>query len=393
MKYVIVGGGVAGMTAALDLSRRESGEIELYTDERHPYYYRPQLTEFFAGNIDIDKVVRRPLEWYAGKGINVHLETKVIGVEPETKSIVLEEGSRVAYDKLLLALGSLPFVPPIKGAGKLGVRTWRTLDDTLELKERAATCGSTIVIGGGLLGLEGARGFISVCSDVTVLEMFPRLLPRQLDEVGSQLLQNFVESLGIRVVVGAATEEILGGDHAMGVRLKDGREFAAPLILVSAGVRCNAGIADKAGIEVGRGVIVNAHMETSEPGIYAAGDVAVFQGHTWAIAPIAQAQARVAAANMAGEDMVYEAVVPSTTLKVIGIDVASIGVVNPEADADYIQIPHFNAEAKVYKKIVLKEGVIVGAIVINEKKLAKHLESLISEHAKMTLDEARSLVN
>jgi nitrite reductase (NADH) large subunit len=265
------------------------------------------------------------------------------------------------------------------------------LADTLELEQVASSCGKTIVLGGGLLGLEAARGLMGFCGNVTVLEYFPRLLPRQLDVEGAAVLQRFVESLGIRVVVDAQTEEVLGDQAVTGLRLKDGQEFTAGMVLVASGVRCQARLAQEAGLAVDRGIVVDEYMATSEPDIYAAGDVAVFKGHSWAIAPIAQAQGRIAAKNMAGDTTVYDVVVPSTTLKVVGIDVSSVGLVNPETD-DYIEVRVKDAEANLYKKIVLHDGKIVGSIVINNKVLAKNLENRIAQHEAMTPDQARALL-
>ena len=156
MRYVIIGGGVAGITAALDLARRKAGEIHVYTDEEYPYYYRPQLTEFLAGTLPLNKLLRRSLAWFTGRGINLHLGHKVKSIKPESKTIILVNDEEVEYNKLLIATGSIPFVPPFKGSQKNGVRTWRTLEDTLELEKTALTCQDMVVIGGGLLGLEAA---------------------------------------------------------------------------------------------------------------------------------------------------------------------------------------------------------------------------------------------
>lgn len=391
MRFVIVGGGVAGITAALELANRRPGKVAVYSDETYPYYYRPQLTEFLAGGITLERLLRRDLAWYKGRGIDVYLGRSVTRVEPDARTITLVDGTRVEYDKLLLATGSVPFVPPLKGVEKSGVFTWRTLADTLELEQAASFCGKTIVLGGGLLGLEAARGLLGFCGDVTVLEFFPRLLPRQLDIEGATVLQRFVESLGIRVVVGAQTEEVLGDQVVTGLRLKDGREFSAGLVLVAAGVRCQARLAQEAGLTVDRGIVVDEYMATSAPDIYAAGDAAVFKGYSWAIAPIAQAQGRIAALNMAGEATAYDVVVPSTTLKVVGIDVSSVGMVNPET-ADYIEIRASATEANSYRKIVLHEGRIVGSIVINNRVLAKNLENRIAQREAMTPDQARALL-
>lgn len=391
MRSVIVGGGVAGITAAMDLARREVGEVIVLSDETYPYYYRPQLTEFLAGNLTLDRLIRRPLSWYEERGIQVRLGVAATAVDPKRKVIEANGSNGIAYDRLLLAMGSIPVVPPVQGTGKRGVRTWRTLEDTLEMERMATMCQDIVVIGGGLLGLELARGLKGFCSSITVLEFFPRLMPRQLDEEGAHLLQNFVASMGINVVVGARAEAISGGDHVTGVHLVDGRDYPANSVVIAAGVRPATALAEAAGIAIDRGVVVDEHMATSIPDIYAAGDVASFRGYSWAIAPIAQTQGRVAAANMADEPMTYDVVVPSTTLKVVGIDVSSIGLVNPE-DTGFVEVRALDSEAGTYKKIVIKDDVIVGSIVINGRQLAKDLETRIAARTRMTAGEARAIV-
>ncbi len=391
MRFVIVGGGVAGVTAAMDLARRGAGEIFVFSDEEYPYYYRPQLTEFLAGDLSLHRLLRRPLSWYIDRGIHLQVGQPVTAIHPDRKTVTVAGTHEVEYDRLLLAMGSMPFMPPIKGADKAGIHTWRTLDDTLDMVKMASACQNVIVIGGGLLGLEAARGLSGFCNSITVLEFFPRLMPRQLDHQGAELLQSFVESLGIDVVVDARCEEFLGSDRVTGARLTDGRVFPASAVLVAAGVRPNDRLAADAGFQVNRGVVVDHRMSASVPDVYAAGDVAVYEGYSWAIAPIAQAQARVAVANMVGEETRYDVVVPSTTLKVIGIDVSSVGFVHPEDDT-VVEIRTLDREAGVYKKIVLRDGVIVGSIVINDHPLAHHLETQIAGEARLTVDEARRLL-
>ncbi len=390
MRFVIVGAGVAGITAAMDLARRKLGEVIIYSDEEYPYYYRPRLTEFLAGNLTMSQLLRRPLSWYQDHGIDLRLGKPVTAIDPAQKTITVD-GESVVYDKLLLAMGCLPFVPPIEGAGQDRVLTWRTLEDTLEMEKAAVTCKEIAVIGGGLLGLEAARGLKGYCANVSVLEFFPRLMPRQLDEAGSRLLQDFVESLDINVVVGARTEKFVGDGRVTGVQLQGGRILPAQAVVVTAGVRANAKLAAEAGLTVDRGVVVDERMTTSDPDIHAAGDISIFRGYSWAIAPIAQAQARIAAANMAGDEKQYDVVVPSTTLKVVGIDVSSVGIVNPD-DEDTIQIRELDNQAGTYKKVVLRDNVIVGSIVINDRQLAKKLENAISSREPMTRDEAQRLI-
>lgn len=391
MRSVIVGGGVAGITAAMELARRGAGEVVVLSDETYPYYYRPQLTEFLAGNLTLDRLIRRPLSWYEERGIQVRLGVSATGLDLQRKVIIAGGGEAIAYDRVLLAMGSVPVIPPVHGADKQGVRTWRTLEDTLAMERMATMCQDIVVIGGGLLGLELARGLKGFCSSITVLEFFPRLMPRQLDEEGAHLLQDFVASLGIHVVVGARVEAISGGDRVTGVHLVDGRDYPANSVVVAAGVRPATELALTAGIAIDRGIVVDSHMATSAPDIFAAGDVASFKGYSWAIAPIAQTQGRVAAANMAGDPVQYDAVIPSTTLKVVGIDVSSVGLVNPE-DAGYVEVRSLDTGAGTYRKVVIKDDVIVGSIVINGRQLAKDLEAKIAARAAMTADEAQAMV-
>jgi nitrite reductase (NADH) large subunit len=216
-------------------------------------------------------------------------------------------------------------------------------------------------------------------------------MPRQLDKEAASLLQDHVESTGVDVIVGAHTQKILGQERVTGVQLERGLSLPAQTVVCAAGVRSNTKIAKEADIEVNRGIIVDNHMRTSEPDIYAAGDVAEYKGYCWAIAPIAQTQARIASSNMAGESTEYNVVVPSTTLKVVGIDVSSIGNVNPEGE-DFIEIRNINRDEETYKKIVLHEGKIVGAILINAKPMARGVENQISAQEEMTVEEAKALI-
>ena len=238
----------------------------------------------------------------------------------------------MAYDRLLLANGSHPNIPPFAGTDKEGVFSLRTLADALTIREYARNVGQAVIIGGGLLGLEAARGLSVLGPKVTVVEFFSRLLPRQLEPQAADVLQKLIEAMGISVVIEAATEAILGG-AVTGIRLNGGREIAAEQVLISAGIRSNIQLAQDAGIQINRGVMVDDRMQTSAPHVWAAGDVAEFDGRTWGIVIAAAEQARVAAANMIADvthaPATYVDIVPSNTLKVVGIDLTSIGLVNP----------------------------------------------------------------
>jgi len=391
MRHVIVGNGVAGITAATELATRHAGEIVVYTTERYPYYFRPQLPRFLAGELAQERLFARPPAWYDEQGIRVHLGQAVVRLLPDQHRVVLADGSEVAYDRLLLATGAVPAVPPVEGAGRRGVFTLRTLDDALAIREYAARSRHAVVIGGGLLGLEAARGLLGLGLTVTVLEFFSRLMPRQLDEEGAALFRVLVERLGLQVTLNARTQAFLGDEAVQGVRLEDGREIPAQMVLVCTGVRCNADLAAAAGLTVNRGVVVDTRMSTSVPDIYAAGDLASFNGRSWGIIPQARAQALVAAANMAGEEATYEEVVPSTTLKITGIDLTSCGVAVPEGEG-FLELRHTDPAAGIYRKLVLQGDVAVGAIVIGDRDAARRFEALTTAHAPLSREEATALV-
>lgn len=391
MRHVIVGNGVAGITAAGELARRQAGEVEIHTAERYPYYFRPRLPYFLAGEIPQDELYVHPPSWYEKRGIKVHLKSKVVRLMPDQKRLLLADDTEIPYDRLLLATGSFSFVPPIEGADKKGVFTLRTLDDALAIKEYASRCQEAVVIGGGLLGLEAARGLRVLGLSVTTLEFFPRLLPRQLDDEGSAIFQRLVEKLGIGVGLKAETKAILGNSEVRSVVLKDGREFPAQMVLIAAGVRSHMELATEAGLQVERGVVVNERMLTSAPDVYSAGDAASFRGRSWGIIPVAGAQALVAAGNMAGDNVLYEEVVPSNTLKIVGVDLTSAGTVVPEGDG-FVEIHRSDPEAGVYKKVVIKDDTLVGAIVLGDKALAKKLERMVTGKAKLSREELQSLL-
>ena len=393
MRFVIMGAGVAGFTAAMDLARRKVGEVIVFSDEPFPYYYRPQLTRYLAGELPLNQLIRRPLYWYWERGIDLRVGSPVEEIDPVTKTLrVLGHEDEVPYDRLLIATGSRPFVPPIPGVDKARVLTWRTLEDTIEITRAAFTSQDLVVIGGGLLGLEAARGLRGTCKRLTVLEYFPRLLPRQLDPEGATLLQQLIEEMDIRVVTSARVRALTGDQEVSGIELASGERLPAQAVIIAAGVRCHSQLAKQAGIAVDQGIIVDEYMHTNVPDIYAAGDVAIYRGQNWALATIAQAQGATAAANMAGESTPYKAIVPATSLKVAGVDVTSIGLVNPRAEDGATEIRALDYTEKTYRKIILQDGVIVGAILVNGSQLAKELEDRIAAHEALSDREAEALI-
>lgn len=385
LNVVIVGNGVAGVTAARIIKEKNPEiRVSIYTDESHHYYPRPRLYEVLSGEAKPREVYMFSEEWYEKKRINVQLNKKALSIDTDRKELLLEDGSRVNYDKLLLANGGHSFVPPIKGVEKTGVFALRTIRDALSIKEFTKKTEKVIVIGGGLLGLEFASSLKKIGQQVTVVEMFPRLLPRQLDSDGATILKNRIASRGIDIVLGDKTVEILGRETVSGILLDSGEELSGDLVLISAGMRSNTGLALEAGIKVNRGVVVDGYLRTSAEDVYAVGDVAEFERIVYGIIPAALEQASIAAANILGEEHnVYTGTVSSNTLKIVDVELTSMGLVNPE-EPKYEEVKKTDKKKGVYKKLVLDKGKIVGAILLGDKKGVTSIKKLMTHETDIT---------
>jgi nitrite reductase (NADH) large subunit len=388
MRYAIVGNGVAGNTAALALGKSApEAQIDLYSAEAHPYYPRPLLPEFLAGAISLESLYFKPISWYASRGVTLHVDSAVEAIWPAEHRLRLRDGSDAGYDRLLLATGGTAWVPPIPGSDQPGVCALRTIDDALRIQALARQAWRAVVIGGGLLGLETARALRDLGLHVTIVECLPRLLPRQLDDEGAAVLQGLIEGPSTQVLVNASSQQILGDGKATGLRLTDGRELAADLVVVSAGMRSDTRLAHQAGLSVARGVVADGQLRTSAPDIWAAGDAAEFSGRVYGIVPAAIAQARVAAASMAGEQAPdYAGTIPSTTLKVSGIDLTSVGSVMPEEGhaAEFLELRRADPEKGRYRKLVLKDGRLVGAILLGDRANVGPVTQLINQRADLS---------
>ena len=392
MRHVIVGNGVAGVTAAQEIVRSDpAAEVHLFGAEPYPYYRRPLLWEFIAGRLAQDALYFRPADWYAGRGIHLHLGTQVTSLDPAAHRIALADSSSVQYDRLLLATGGRPTLPTCTGMDSAGVFALRTLDDALAIKAYTRQVSTAVVIGGGLLGLETARALHTAGLDVTVVEFFPYLLPRQLDVEGAQVLQSLLEAQGLHVLTGGTTEAILGNGRASGIRLKDGRVVPGELVLFSTGIRSEVALAQAAGLNVNRGIVVDRRLQTSAEDVFAAGDAAEFEGRVYGTIPPAIEQARVAAAHMvAPGSATYTGSLPTTTLKIVGAELASLGECLAEGDA-YTHLRRTNVAAGQYRKVVLRQGRVVGAILLNDKERARPITQLIERGTDVSATTDRLL--
>jgi len=378
MKVVIVGNNVAGTFTGQNIRfLNEDVEIEIYTQERYPYYTRVNLPELIPGKVQAEDLIVFKDDWYKDKNINLNLNSKVIKIEPDQKLIFIEDrDDPVSYDKLILALGSVPNIPPIKNAREMvgkGVFTLRTIDDALEIKEyiQKHNAKKAIIIGGGLLGLELANQIKNANLNATVVEFFPRLLPRQLDDECSLMLKSEIENKGIKVVLNAATEEILGNENVSGIKLKDGQSFESDIILIQAGIRATIDLAQDSGLETNRGIVVNQFLETSKKDIFAVGDCVEYKNQTWGIIPACMEQSKIVAASALGLKKVeYKGTTPKNTLKIVGMELTSIGVFDPskEEGGGWDILKRADKDDCCYQKLILKDNKLKGAILFGDNK-------------------------
>jgi nitrite reductase (NADH) large subunit len=390
MKYLIAGGWAAGTAAAQHLRKLEpSSEITVVDAESVAYYPRPDLIEYLAGRKSRDQLIVHATSWYSENRIILTSGRRIIHMHTAEHEATLDDGSVLPYDRLLLANGASPFVPPLPGADQIGVFTLRTLDDADALLARIVPGATVVVVGGGVLGLEAARSLTERGMKATVIEFAGRLLPNQLDERSAEMLGQHLQGLGVTALLGAESQQILSGEHgAAGVLLKDGRLAQGKFVLFSTGVRPNVTVAREAGIATGRGVQVDDSMQTSAPDVYAAGDVVEHRGRVYGIVPPCLEQARVAAQNMVSPGIAtYEGSIMSSSLKTCGIDVLSMGNINPTQE-HHVQVIQAQGQ-QTYRKVVLENGIIVGVILYGTTNGARQLQQAMRSHADLAAFQDR----
>jgi len=364
-KLVVVGNGMAGIRALEELLKiaPDLYDVSVFGAEPHPNYNRILLSPVLAGEQTVDEIILNPLSWYAENGITLHTGKKVIRVDRVKRLVIAEDGTEAAYDRLLLATGSNPFILPVPGKDAKGVISYRDIADTEAMIEAAKSYKKAVVIGGGLLGLEAANGLMLRGMDVTVVHIMPWLMERQLDEHAGKLLQKSLEARGIRFEIGAQTEALIPDKdgRVMAAKFKDGREIPADLVVMAAGIRPNTALAESMGLHCHRGIVVSDTLQTiTDPRIYAVGECAAHRGIAYGlVAPLFE-QGKVCATHLAEFGIGrYSGSTTSTKLKVTGIDLFSAGNFTGGDGTEEIVLN--DPWGGVYKKLVIKDDQLVGA--------------------------------
>jgi len=374
--YLIIGNGVAGNSAAETVRRIDpAGKILMFSKEKDYFYYTPALPEYLGGEKQVKDFTLHDALWYEKNRIDLHLQTEIVQIDSQKKIAFTSKGAKFSYDQLLLACGGKSFVPPIPGSTSPGVFTLRTVEDADAIRKKLQGARETVVIGGGLLGLEAGNGLRKAGLEVSVVEFFPRLLPRQTDVAGAALLQRQMEEMGFRFHLGAKTQEIVSAQDGLRVVLEGGPELPAQLVLISAGVRPELTLAKALNLTVDKGIKVDDHMYTGLKGVYAAGDLIEHRGRFYGIWPASMEQGRVAGANMAGQERTYAGTVPSNSLKVVGIDLLAAGDLDAEGKMESVVVK--DEARKIYRKLVLKDHCIVGAMLLGDTRGKEEIQRAI----------------
>ena len=366
-KLVVIGNGMAPgrMLEHLLEKAPDAFDVTIFNAEPRVNYDRIMLSPVLSGEKSFDEIIIHGDGWYIEHGIMLYKGHKIVEIDRAAKTVRSEHGEMVSYDKLVIAIGSLPYIIPVPGNDLAGVLTYRDLDDVQAMMLVAKSCGNAVVIGGGLLGLEAAAGLMEQGMTVTVVHLMPTLMERQLDPAAGYLLQRELERRGIRVITKANTKAILGDRQVTAVQLEDGSNIPADLVVMAVGITPNTRLAKTAGLDVDRGIVVNERMQTSDPDILALGECAEVGGACYGlVAPLYQ-MADVAAAHLAGETGVaFVDTSTATRLKVTGVDLYSAGEFAEGGDREEIVLR--DAASGVYKRLVLKDNRIIGAVLYGE---------------------------
>ena len=377
-KLVMIGNGMAGVSFLEQLLKLNPHkyEITVIGAEPHPNYNRIMLSSVLAGDVSMKDIVLNDWDWYRDNLIQLHVGHTVTALDISSRKVKTDKGLTVPYDELVIATGSQPFMLPLPGADKEGVIAFRDMKDCETMIETAKSYKKAVVIGGGLLGIEAARGLLNLGMEVHVVHIFKYLMERQLDETASHMLQEELEGQGMKFLLEKQSDTILGKKRVTGLSFKDGSHVDADLIVMAVGIRPNVQLAKDGGVEVNRGIVVDDSMQTNVPGIYSLGECAEHRGIAYGLVAPLYEQGAILAKQLAGvEHEGYQGSVLSTKLKVSGVNVFSAGRFMSEPGTKSLRVQ--DDLDGVYKKVVFQEGKVIGAVLFGDTAEGSRLFSLI----------------
>jgi len=390
MKYVIVGNSAAAIGAVEGIRKVDKDSpITLISDEPYHTYSRPLISYYLAGKVSQEKMYYRNEDFYQVNKVETILGVKAEGLDAAEKVVTLLNGQKVGYDKLLIATGGKPFVPPNLILQKSGMYSFIKLDDVKEIEKIAKSGSKTVIIGAGLIGLKAAEGLAKLGVDITVVELANRVLSAILDEEAAAFVQDNLEEHGIKFELNTTADKILGEDKVSGVVLQNGKELECDFLIVAIGVVPNTDLVKGSEVKLNRGIVVDEHMETNVPGVYAAGDVSegydtiYKQQRVLPILPNAYRQGENAGKNMAGAESVYAGGFAMNSIGFFDYPMITAGIIKPEGD-EFESLVQSDPACKSYKKIVLRQDVIVGFIYLNKVDRAGIITGLISDQVNVS---------
>lgn len=377
-KYVIVGGSAAGLGAVEAIREVDpDGAITLITEESCSHYSRPMISDYVSGKADLKKINCRTEDFWKENNVEALIGKKATSLNLTEKTVQLESGEKIPYEKLLIATGGKPFVPKTEGSDKDGVFTFTTIGDAERIAAKIDTikAKAAIVIGGGLIGVSITEALVKRGLKVTMVELQDKILSLLLDAKGSDIMEAVIRKAGVNVVTGQSVQKILGkaGNEGAvgGVLLTKGDQVACDLVIMAIGVIPRAELVTGSAVKVNRGIVVDNTMQTNVPDVYASGDVAeaydfvLNQNRTLPLWPLAVLEGQVAGYNMAGKKTTYGGGTNMSSLKYFGVPLVSIGLANPKEDPALEVLVKQDVEHNIYKKLVLRNNVIVGMTLVN----------------------------
>ncbi|UCG03840.1 MAG: NAD(P)/FAD-dependent oxidoreductase [Candidatus Heimdallarchaeota archaeon] len=389
MKYVVIGNGVAGVSAIQVLSKEKpsNSTVLQFTDEPFPgFYNRPKIPAFIEKNeMTIEDTIAYNLDWYKKLDVDLHIQEKVEKINFEMNE-VLSNKAAYPFDRLLIATGGDCWCPPIEGRHLKHFYSVRSLNDALEIRKRFKISKKAIIIGGGVLGLEIANAATNQGQNTTVIEFFPHLLPRQLDEEGGNILKRILEKRGITIHVNKEVQRVIGEEEVQAVITKDGVEISTDIVMVCTGIKPRVDLG-RDFLEINRGIIVNDYLETSQEDIFAAGDCAEHNGIVYGLIPPSIQQARIAAHNMINMDTRYKGSKISSTLKVTDLFLSSFGYTGKESELGYGVRKYINEEE--YVKLFIHNDKIKAAIILGVKKAIPTIKTIFTEEKSVSDHETK----